>query len=67
LFSSGDTILKDVKGGHCPLAVPASVDVNVRQINDIIKLKTALPALGPKFDFDPKRPCTTKFLNFLTL
>ena len=65
LFNSGDTILRDIKKGHCPLPVPDSVDINVRQINDIIKLKTALPALGAKFDFDPKKPDTTKFLNFL--
>ena len=38
LFNSGDTILGDVKGAHCPLPVPESVDVNVRQINEIIKL-----------------------------
>ena len=65
IFNSRDTVLRDIKKGACPLEVPKSVDSSVQQINDIIKLKTALPALGSKFDYDPKKPCTTKFLNFL--
>ena len=65
IFNSRDTVLRDIKKGACPLEVPKSVDISVRQINDIIKLKTALPALGSKFDYDPKKPDTTKFLNFL--
>ena len=60
-----DTVLKNVKEGACPFNELESVDCSVRQINDIVKLKTALPALGPKFDYDPKNPSSTKFLNFL--
>ena len=64
-LNTQDTVLRDIKKGACPLDVLKSVDSTVRQINDIIKLKTALPTLGPKFDYEPERPCTTKFLNFL--
>ena len=62
-INTQDTVLRDKKGA-CPLAVPKSVDSTVRQINDI-ELKTALSILGPKFEYEPERPCTTKFLNFL--
>ena len=56
ILNSRDTVLRDIKKGACPLEVPKSLDGSVRQINDIIKLKTALPALGSKFDYDPKKP-----------